>query len=286
MDKHIVLSNEILKVTLSTIGAELLSVKKGSEELIWIADPKVWKSHAPLLFPIIGMLKDNKYIYDDKEYELKFHGYAHFTEFEVESQSAKKIVLLHRFNEETLKVFPFKYELRVIYTLNNSILKVEYNIKNLENKEMYFSIGSHEGLYCPDGIEEYSVVFESPENLDYVVCCPGGLLANCTKNIGMNVTELPLEYKYFKDGSLTFLNMKSKKITLINRNTKNTIELKIDDKHTAFTLWSVPNAKFICLEPWCGMPDFVDSDYNIKNKRGIICLEGYAETTRTHEIKF
>ena len=285
MIEQVVLSNSILNVTISKIGAELMSVKKDNEEYIWIGDPETWKMHAPLLFPIVGMVKDNKYVYNGTEYNLQYHGYGRFLHFEIESLNAKQVVFLHRFDAETLKVFPFKYELRVIYTLDGISLRVEYRIKNLDSREMYFSIGAHEGYYCPEGIEAYSVIFEKPESLDCSLLT-GGLLEYRTENIGMNIIEFPLKYEYFKNKALIFLNLRSKEISLRNRNTGKRIKVKIDDKHTAFTLWTSPERKYICLEPWCGLPDFIDSDYNIENKKGIITLAGHAEAVRSHEIVF
>lgn len=285
MPEELVLKNDELLVTISTLGAELQSVKKGSEEYIWIGDPGSFKFHAPLLFPIIGIMKDNKYIYNDKVYHLENHGYGRFLEFELESYSSQKAVFLHRYNDETLKMFPFKYELRISYILNDSSLKIEHKIKNLDCNEMYFSIGSHEAYYCPEGIEEYSIIFEKSEVLDYCLAI-SGLLEHKTENIGMNITEFPLKYEYFENKSLIFLNLKSREVSLKNRRSGKIVSVKFDNEHTAFTLWTIPGKQYICLEPWCGMPDFIDSDCNIKNKKGIISLSGYGETVRTHEIYF
>ncbi len=266
------------------MGAELISVEKDGKEKIWIGDPDVWGFHAPILFPICGGLKDDKYIYEGKEYALKKHGYGRFTEFEIESLSADKAVFLHRFNKETLKQFPFEYELRVIYTLEGTDLKVDYNVKNLSDQKMYFSIGAHEGYYCPEGIEEYSVIFDKPEMLDSSIL-NGNLLEYNTINVGQNTCELPLKYEYFAVDALVFLNLKSKKLSLKNRKTGEAIGLEFEG-HDFFLLWAKPNAKYICLEPWCGCQDFVDANYNIVNKKGIIKLLGKEEITKTHKIIF
>ena len=284
MAEQLILSNDLIKTTISTMGAELISVKKNGIEKIWIGTPDVWPCHAPILFPICGGLKDDKYIYESKEYTLQKHGYGRFTEFEVESKSAEKAVFLHRFNEETLKQFPFEYELRVIYTLEGSALKVDYNVKNLSNKEMYFSVGAHEGYYCPEGIEEYSVIFDKPEVLDSSIL-NGNLLEYNKTNVGENVCELPLKYEYFSVDALVFLNLKSKKVSLKNNKTGDVVGLEFEN-HNFFLLWTKPGANYICLEPWCGCPDFVDSDYEFKNKMGIIKLSGKTETTKTHRISF
>ncbi len=284
MAEQVILSNNRITATISSRGAELISVKKEGKEKIWIGTPEVWGFHCPVLFPICGGLKDDKYIYGGKEYSLQKHGFARLTDFEVESVGGEKAVFLHRFNEETFKKFPFKYEFRVIYSLNGSELKVEYNVKNLAESEMYFSVGAHEGYYCPNGIEEYSVIFEKPEMLESSIL-NGNLLEYNTVNVGTNTCELPLKYEYFAADALVFLNLKSKKLSLKNRKTGETVGLEYEG-HDFLLLWTKPNANYICLEPWCGCPDFVDSDYDFKNKKGIIKLLGKEETTKAHKILF
>lgn len=281
---ELILKNEYIKATFSTRGAELISLEKNGKEKIWIGDPEVWPSHTPILFPICGGLKDDKYLYNGKEYTLHKHGYIRFTEFQVESKSENKIVFLHRFNEETLKQFPFEYELRIIYTLNGSSIRIDYSVKNLSEDEMYYSIGGHEGYYCPEGIEDYSIIFEKPEMLDSTVL-NGNLLEHFTINVGENTCELPLKYEYFAVDALSFLDLKSRKVSLKNRKTGEERLLEFKD-HDVFFVWTKPGAKYVCLEPWCGCPDFMDSEYDFKSKRNIIRLSGKEETTRTHTITF
>ncbi len=282
MATQLILKNEKITAIFSTKGAELLSLKKEGKEKIWIGDPDVWGAHAPLLFPICGGLKEDKYIYDNQEYTLLKHGYIRHLEFELESQSETQLVFLHCSDDETLKQFPFHYELRVIYTLEDSALKIDYNVKNLDEKCMYYSIGGHEGYYCPEGIEEYSVIFEQPEMLDSSIL-NGNLLEYQTINVGVNTCELPLKYEYFAVDALVFLNLKSKKLSLLNRKSEEKIELEFEG-HDYFLLWTKPGANYICLEPWCGCPDFVDSDYDFVNKRGVLNLGANEEQTKTHRI--
>lgn len=285
MADEIILSNGVSEVKLSPAGAELTAIKKYGEDLLWIGDPEVWKFHAPLLFPICGIVKDGKYTYEGEVYQLGNHGYARFEQFETESCTGTKAVLLHRSNDETMKVYPFEYELRVIYELEASTLKISYDVKNLGGEKMYFSIGSHEGYYCPDGIEDFSILFETPEDLDYTVYS-GGLLERFTENMGRGITELALNNECFARNPKTFLNLKSKKFSLLNRKTSRVITLKIDDSFSSFTLWSTPENKFICMEPWCGVPDFTDTDSDLGHKDGIMCIDGYEQKTIVHEISF
>lgn len=284
MAEQLILSNNQIEVTFSTKGAELLSVIKDGQEKIWIGDSDVWPAHAPVLFPICGGLRDDKYIYEGKEYTLQKHGYIRFAEFEIESHSDTRLVFLHRWDSETISQFPFHYELRVIYTLEGSVLKVDYKVKNLDETPMYYSVGAHEGYYCPEGIEEYSIIFDKRENLDSNIL-NGNLLEHDIVNVGKNTCELPLKYEYFAVDALVFLNLNSRKVSLKNRKTGVEVGLEFED-HDFFLLWTKPGAKYICMEPWCGCQDFVDSDYDFKNKKGIIKLSGREEKTKTHKIIF
>ena len=107
----ITLKNEYITARFSTTGAELKSLISGDSEYVWEGRPEVWKGSCPLLFPICGGLKDDKYTYCGKEYTLLKHGYARNKEFEVESLNKDSIVFLHKSDSETKKQFPFDYEL-------------------------------------------------------------------------------------------------------------------------------------------------------------------------------
>ena len=157
MSKEIVLQNDKLKVTVTTKGAEMLSAVKDGKEQIWEGDPSVWAGRTPILFPICGGLRDDKFIYLGKEYTLEKHGFARHKEFEVESAEKEKVVFLFKSSDETKKGYPFDFEFRVIYTLDGDRLVICYDVKNTTDGDMYFTTGAHEGYACPEGIENYSI---------------------------------------------------------------------------------------------------------------------------------
>lgn len=284
MSKLVTIKNNTIEATFSTMGAEIHSVKKDGKEQIWQADPTVWGYHAPLLFPLCGGLKNDRYIYNGKEYSLPKHGFARTTEFESETVEEQKAVFLLKSNEASKKVFPFDYELRVIYTVSENALNITYEVKNLTDGEMYFSIGAHEAYSCPNGIEEYSVIFDKEE--DFIATPVDGPLLTYKENvISKSTKELPLKNDYFAIDALVFLNIKSRKVILKNNSTQE--EIKTDFEGFPYLLiWTKPNANYICIEPWCGIPDFVDSDYDFKNKVGINKLEKGEIFTRTRKIEF
>ena len=279
---EIKLSNGKIEVTVSTRGAELIDLKKEGRAILWCGDPAVWGFHAPVLFPICGGLKDGKYTYKGKEYALPRHGFARFAEFEIEQKNGTSAVFLLRENPETLKQYPFAFRFRVIYTLEDDALRVDYRVQNPADTELFFSVGSHEGYACPEGIGEYSVLFDCSETLDSVPFVDG-LLGRGTKNYGTNVRELLLKDEYFTSDALVFPGLRSRGVRLLNRRTGDSVGLEFAG-HDAFLLWTKPGAKYICLEPWCGCSDPVDADGRIERKPGIIRLEGNAEITKTHRI--
>ena len=278
----ITIKNEYITASINEIGAELKSLVYNNTEYIWEGKTEIWAGSCPLLFPICGGLKEDKYILNGKEYTLQKHGYARFKTFEIESKTDTTAVFLHKSDDETKKQFPFNYELRVFYTLENKTLKIDYSVKNLTDGTMCFSIGSHEGYYTPEGIEDYDVIFPQKETLNANVLY-GNILSNQQIPIIKEQEYLPLYDKYFTVDALVFKELKSKSATLRNRKTGKALRVDFpDDKY--FLLWHKPNSPYICLEPWSGIPDVVDSSYDITEKEGIISLNAKSEYNHTHSI--
>ncbi len=233
----ITLKNEVLTVTISSLGAELQSIKKGEEEFLWNGDPAVWSGRAPMMFPICGGLKEDKYTFNGKEYSINKHGYAKNSYFEVGEVTDTKATFILKSNEESLKKFPFTYVLEVTYTLIENKIDVKYIVKNLTDGTMYFSIGGHEGYMCPEGIEEYSICFEKPERLTSNDL-HGNLLSTDVKVFGEQLSEFPLKYEYFDIDALTLLNLKSRSVTLKHKSGKNRLKIDFDGFDYMF-LWTM-----------------------------------------------
>ncbi len=163
------ISNHYLSTTIDSLGAQLTSIKKIGQdhEYIWKADPEVWGRHAPLLFPIVGRLKNDQYQFDGKDYSLGQHGFARNQEFEKLAADDDKLIFELKENEETQKSYPFLFSLRVTYTLWKNVLYNRYEVTNTENQDIYFSIGGHPGFTCPidpnNKRSDYYLEFEKDE---------------------------------------------------------------------------------------------------------------------------
>lgn len=281
----ITIQNENLTVTVSTKGAELQSVVgKNGTEFIWEGDPNVWEDKAPVLFPICGSLKEEKYVFDGKEYSLPQHGFASSVEYEVEEKTQDSVTFLYTANEETRKCYPFDFTFRIIFGISGNKLNVDYKVENTGAKEMYFSAGAHEGYACPEGYEAYSVVFDEPETLYHTVL-EGPLVTNEKICILENEKELPLKKQYFEIDAIVIEALKSRKISLVKRGASKKITLEFPG-HDHLLIWTMPEGKYICFEPWTGLPDRVGSGYLLSEKESITCLPAGKQTIISHAITF
>ena len=271
-----ILENNNIKISASTFGGELnnLITKKDNIEFLWNGDEKYWKYHSPILFPIVGKVFNNKYRVENMEYELPQHGLARTREFKMIEKDDNHIVLELLWSEDTLKIYPYKFSLRLSYELLENGVKVGYKVKNLDDKEIYFSIGGHPAFMCPllseEKFEDYYFEFNQKENVGTMeLDTDKGYLTGNTNEFFNNSNIINLNLELFKYDALVFSNLKSNLITL--KSNKNNKELTMD--FTGFpylALWTKPTgAPFICIEPWYGHTDYKDFNGELKDKEGI-----------------
>lgn len=278
----VTLKNNNTVVEISKIGAELKSIKHNGIEIMWQGDKNIWAGTAPIVFPVCGLLPEGKFILNNNEYFIGQHGYIRFETFEVESISDTSITLLHKSNAETLKNYPWEYEFRAIFTLHGNALDVTYDVKNLSDSDMFFQLGSHEGFSCPEGIEEYDIIFEKSENLNSWAI-KGPYLDGTTYPVLKNSRTLPLYNSYFDIDALVFKDIKSRSVTLRNRKTGRSLSVSFPE-FNYLLLWTKSGAPYICIEPWCGIKGFADDSFDLSKREGIECLNSGKNFTRTHTI--
>lgn len=255
------------KVTINELGAEIKSFTVDGVDYIWTGDPQVWARSAPNIFPMTGGFRDDKYILEGKEYIMPKHGFALNSMFQVESKTDTEAVFVLRETEETLKVWPYSFEYRVCYHLDDEKISVDYKVTNKNNNTMYFSVGSHDGFATPEGIEDYDIIFPEKETLDSYTLF-GNLIGEDKTRIITDSDTLSLKYDYFAVDALVFKDVKSQSLKLVNRNTGRGIELQFPN-FPVLMVWTKPGAGYVCIEPWFGAPDDVNSNYDITNKFAI-----------------
>jgi len=266
-----VIKNTFLTATINSFGAELCSLKNNeNKEYIWEGNPDFWGKHSPILFPIVGTLKNNSYQYNIKEYHLSRHGFAREMDFELVDKKENSVTFSIQSSEETLKVYPFIFELQIIYTLDKNSLNIEYKVMNNGKSKMPFSIGAHPAFALPGNFENYAIQFEKEESLEYYLL-ENDLISNKTKTLELQNKLVPLNYQLFKNDALIFKTLESNSVTILkNSNPKLRVNF---NNFPSLGIWTKMNAPFLCIEPWFGYSDTNENSGNLFEKEGIQILE-------------
>lgn len=265
----ITIHNGVLTATINPKGAELNSLKSNNREYIWEGNPDFWGKHAPILFPIVGTLKNNTYHYDGVDYQLSRHGFARDLNFEIIEQKENRVIFLLQSSKETLKNYPFHFELQLIYTLIENSLNIQYKVINHGGNKMLFSIGAHPAFALNKDFENYAIEFEQEESLKYYVL-ENDLISNATKDLTLVNKKIPLTYKLFENDALIFKSMQSNSLTIVE-NLKPLLRVNFDN-FPHLGIWTKTNAPFLCIEPWHGYTDVLESNGNLFDKEGIKIL--------------
>lgn len=285
----IFLENEHLIASFANKGAELQSLKskKHNIDYLWSGNPSYWGKFSPILFPIVGSLKNNTYYFENKEYKLSRHGFARDYDFEPLQLSNTEVVFTLTHNDETLKVYPFHFVLQLRYILNESGLSCTYEVSNPADSLLLFSIGAHPAFKVPieDDVQytDYFLKFNKDQVLAYHKISED-LIANETVEIKLQEGKLPLQHELFYEDALVFKSLKSNSISIASDKNPYGLHFKFKD-FPFFGIWAAKNADFVCLEPWCGIADGVDHQQNLEEKEGIISLAPHKSWSRTWEIE-
>ena len=271
----ITLSNSQISVAIKTLGAELCSIKnKLNREFMWEGNPNFWGKHSPVLFPIVGTLKNNTFYHNDTKYTLTRHGFARDMEFELIEKTEDSATFSIQSNSATLLNYPFEFELQIQYTLINTTVEIDYKVVNKDNSEIPFSIGAHPAFALPSSFEDYNLDFEKVEPLEYTLL-ENDLVSQQTEKILTDSNKVPLTYELFKRDALIFKKLQSNSITIIEKE-KPILKVHFQD-FPSLGIWTKVGAPFICLEPWFGYSDTTESNGNLFEKEGVIVLEANAK---------
>jgi len=270
------IENDLLIVKAKSQGAELTSIfnKKTMLEYLWQAG-KEWTKHAPVLFPIVGQLKGNVYFYNGEKYSLERHGFARGLPFAVGNSETNRMEFVLNSSAETLKIFPFQFELKIIYSLEGNTLNVKHEVNNRENEKMFFSIGAHPAFKIPldekETYDDYFLEFNKKELAERWKL-QNGLIVDEKEIVLNNTNILPLRKSLFDNDALVFKNLKSDLISIKNKKSNHGLNF-YSKGFPYFGIWAAKNADFVCLEPWHGIADSVKHNQKLETKEGIINLE-------------
>lgn len=285
------LENEKLRIKIDPKGAELKSIvrKDLNLEYMWSGDPAFWAKTSPVLFPIVGTLKENTHYYKGQAYHLSRHGFARDQVFAVTQQGNESITLSIQSNEDTLAVYPFMFTFSIIYTLNGDELSVAYQVRNDGEEPMFFSVGGHPAFKVPlvEGTryEDYRLVFEKEENAGRWPISKDGLIEKTPGPLLQQSRVLPLSKELFSKDALVLKHLQSQWVELSSERTPHGLRFSIAG-FPFLGLWAAPGADFVCIEPWCGIADSVDSNQQLPDKEGILQLFPKEEFRRSWNVQF
>ncbi len=272
------LRNDVILVEISAHGAELQRIYHQQLKLdyLWNADPQYWPKHSPVLFPIVGELKNHSYKYRGKSYHVSRHGFARNMPFVITDHSDHSVTLTITDTPQTLSIYPFHFHFSIQYTIDKNRLYVIYKVKNTDEECLYFSVGGHPAFRVPltdnTSFDDYYLSFSQVENAKRYPLSNEGLIETTPVDFFINAETLPLRRDLFYNDALVFKDMQSNSITLKSDN--------IDHGLTIYTagfpylgIWNKKDADFLCIEPWCGIADSVNAEGDITIKEGINVLQ-------------
>lgn len=262
--------NEFFTLGVKEMGAELTSLKskKTGIEYIWNGNEEIWYGQSPILFPVIGRLLDDKYRYNNTEYEMAKHGIVRKKPFKLINKTADSLTFSQTSDEESLKIYPFEFDLQVTFQLTDNGLSVTHKVINNDNKEMVYSFGAHPAFNCEIG--DY-LEFECDSKLLTERIDHDSILIEDTFPVCMEGNKLYLTKNLFDDDALILSDYKSKYVTL--KSDKHNREIKFNFLSPILGIWAKPDAPYVCIEPWWGINDNYDKKQDIREKRAIMTLE-------------
>ncbi len=273
-----------LFINITTKGAELVSVKNMSgHEFMWSADPAFWNRTAPHLFPIVGRLKQDQFEYKGKSYTLTQHGFARDSEFEVEQQNESSVTFLLRSSDETLQKYPFAFEFRVRYELQEKQLTISYEVTNTGDRELPYNVGGHPAFALDHPLEEYALEFEQElQTARWLL--DGGHFTGKTQSMHIK-QKLPLSEALFEDDAVVFKNPQFQQVTLVHQTAGALLSVR-SSNWEAIGFWKKAQAPFLCIEPWWGYADYTDSNGDLFHKKGIHLLKPGQQEEFSYDLLF
>jgi galactose mutarotase-like enzyme len=283
------LKNELLRLVIADKGAELQQLYNPVTGInyLWNGNPAYWGKFSPVLFPVVGGLKNESYVFGNKSYQLPRHGFARDKYFKVEQISNTEAAFTLTDDAQTKEVYPFAFRLRLIYRLQQNSLSCTYEVYNPGNTGLLFSIGAHPAFAVPlvDKLVygDYYLSFNQPEKL-YRHKLINGLIDDRTIPVHLAGNKIQLEESLFYEDAIVLKNLQSNQITLASNKSPHGLHFRFNG-FDFFGIWAAKDAPFVCLEPWCGIADGVNHNQQLIDKEGIQSLKPCELFTRSWSVE-
>lgn len=278
----VTIKNNTISASINSIGAELIRLEKDNKNYIWTVDETYWNKTSPILFPIVGRLKNDSYSINNTTFELPRHGFARNYDFQIVNQTENSVLFQLESNSETLKNYPFDFQLQLEYLLEDNTLKMNYSVVNKSNETMPFSIGAHPAFAIDNNFSDYSLRFNKDDKFISFEL-ENEQFNNSFKEISTVNNTISLDYSLFEKDALVFKHLNSNELTLLE-NGKEVLSVQFEG-FPFLGIWTKPNAPYLCIEPWCGLADNVNHNGELYIKEGINLLKKEATFKKTMTIR-
>ncbi len=268
-----------IEAEVSTLGAQLTSLRRDGAECLWQGDPRWWPRHAPVLFPIVGNLRDDRATSAAGEVRLGRHGLARNEEFEVVEQGGDHVLMELSSCERTLASFPYDFRLRLSYAVEGDSLVQGFEVTNTGARDLPYVLGGHPAFSVPvagahDDFSSYRLEFARPWAYSVPrIDVSSGLLdfGNRMPLLDGSSTVLPLSHRTFDVDTLVFEDVPERWVRLVGVRGHG-IQLAFEG-FDYLGVWSAAgDAPFVALEPWTGCATATDEDDVFEHKRGMRSL--------------
>ena len=260
--------NDFFTLAVKEMGAELNSLKskKTGIEYIWFGDESIWYGQAPILFPIVGRLIEDKYTLNGVEYTMPKHGFARKTDFTLLSKDEDSMTFILSESAATKAIYPYDFDLIVTYTLEENRLRVSHDVVNKNEDVMYFSLGAHPAFNCAIGdilrFDEKETLATEKIDLVHSLRLPDRI------PVLSNETDIVITKDIFNEDALILSGIKSENITLCSNTHDRTVTFNLGGA-PYLGIWAKPGAPYVCIEPWCGVNDDTNKKADFSEKCAI-----------------
>ena len=284
----VTIENDQLKVRIKELGAELCGIysKVLNLEYMWQPGFEIWDHSSLTLFPNNGRIYKDRTIIGGKVYPATMQGFAKTQLFSVAENTGDKVVLELQANSKTRRYFPYEFTLRIVYALLNDRLDVTFSVVNHGTEPMYFCLGMHPGFYLPlvlgESTEDYIIRFNRKQNIRRRVNEQTTmLLTGESKPYLVDETDIALNDNMFNNGSHLLEGVNAESVTLLSTKSGRFVKMGIEG-FPYLCLWgNAIRPYLVCIEPWCGTSDFIDTDHIWEKRPGILCAPAQGEEKRT-----
>ncbi len=279
------IENSFLRVGVKEHGAELTSIvsKNTGFEYLWQGDENIWYGQAPILFPIVGRLIEDKYTLNGIEYNMPKHGFARKTDFALLSKDTDTMTFILSESNATKEIFPYDFDLIITYTLEENRLRVSHDVVNKNEDIMYFSLGAHPAFNCAIGdilrFDENETL--ETEKIDLV----HSLRLPDRTPVLKNETDIVITKDIFNEDALILSGIKSENVTLCSNKHNRTVKFNLGNA-PYLGIWAKPGAPYVCIEPWCGVNDDTNKVSDFSEKCAIQKLDADDVFNFTWEAAF